>query len=251
MIAAPVIGHRGAAHLAPENTLSGIQLAAECGVQWVELDVTLLGDGTPVLCHDSHLDRFSNHQSPLEQLSETDLMGLDVGAWFDPQWINEPMPRLSDALLLCQQLGLGLNLEIKPFDIETDIIVRTIHEEVSVYWQTKEQLIISSYDHELLTHYREYDLFAQLGLLFDDIPEFWKLKATALQASSIHCDCHLITEEEVKEIITSGYDLYCYTCNDIQMAERLFAWGVDGIFTDNPILMNQFLQPKSVTSITV
>ena len=52
-----IIGHRGAAALAPENTLAGIRKAKEHGLNWVEFDVTLLGDGTPVLSHDNHLER--------------------------------------------------------------------------------------------------------------------------------------------------------------------------------------------------
>ncbi|HVC57601.1 MAG TPA: glycerophosphodiester phosphodiesterase family protein, partial [Stellaceae bacterium] len=52
-----VIGHRGAAARAPENTLAGLRRAKALGCSWVEFDVRLTGDGVPVLCHDSRLDR--------------------------------------------------------------------------------------------------------------------------------------------------------------------------------------------------
>ncbi|MCP4595520.1 glycerophosphoryl diester phosphodiesterase [Neptuniibacter sp.] len=238
MIASRIIGHRGAAALAPENTLAGIRMAAECGVRWVELDITLLGDETPVLCHDDELDRCTNQSGPLSFLSAIDLPKLDAGVWFDGSWANEPMPHLSDALLLCQELELGLNLEIKPHGIDANIIARKVFEEISVYWHQPEKLIISCYEQEVLSAYRSFDLFAQLGLLFDHLPDLWLLKAQALQAVSIHCDCQLIDQDEIKQVKQSGYDLYCYTCNDTALGKHLIESGVDGIFTDNPTLFN-------------
>src|SRR5882724_5773943 len=53
----PVIGHRGAAAHAPENTLAGLRVAKQLGCNWVEFDVRLTADGAPVLCHDPSLER--------------------------------------------------------------------------------------------------------------------------------------------------------------------------------------------------
>lgn len=49
------IGHRGAAALAPENTIAGMESALEAGVDFVELDVLPLADGTLVLAHSDDL----------------------------------------------------------------------------------------------------------------------------------------------------------------------------------------------------
>ena len=88
----------------------------------------------------------------------------------------------------------------------------------------------------MLAAYRHYDLFAQLGLLFDHLPELWQLKAKALQAVSVHCDQQLISQAEVHAVKQAGYDLYCYTCNDHERGRLLLEMGIDGIFTDNPTL---------------
>ena len=53
------MGHRGAAGLAPENTLASIRKAADQGAPWVEFDVMLTGDGVPVLFHDDSLKRLT------------------------------------------------------------------------------------------------------------------------------------------------------------------------------------------------
>lgn len=234
MIASRLIGHRGVAARAPENTLAGIRCAAEAGLSWVELDVTLLGDGTPVLCHDAYLDRCTNQNGPLNELKVIDLPLLDAGGWFDLEWINEPMPLLSDALLLCQNLQLGLNLEIKPFDINPELIATKIHEELAVYWQDPKKLLVSSFELDLLAKLREYNPDLQLGMLFKHLPELWQLAVQAIQPCTIHCDHNLITPDEISLIKTSGYELYCYTCNDPVRALELFSQGVDGVFTDLP-----------------
>jgi glycerophosphoryl diester phosphodiesterase len=46
------IGHKGAAALAPENTLRSLERALEVGVDMVEVDVVALADGTLLLAHD-------------------------------------------------------------------------------------------------------------------------------------------------------------------------------------------------------
>ena len=52
-----IMGHRGAPSLAPENTLLGFKTAFQAGALWTETDVSLLGDGTPVIFHDATMDR--------------------------------------------------------------------------------------------------------------------------------------------------------------------------------------------------
>jgi glycerophosphoryl diester phosphodiesterase len=66
---APVIGHRGAARLAPENTLAGLRMAAALGANCVEFDVRLTKDGVPVLFHDDTMDRTTDGRGRLASLT--------------------------------------------------------------------------------------------------------------------------------------------------------------------------------------
>ena len=54
------IGHRGAAHLAPENTVRSLRAAVDHGVDLVEFDVLDLPKGPLVLAHSDHLDEVSH-----------------------------------------------------------------------------------------------------------------------------------------------------------------------------------------------
>ncbi|HTE21522.1 MAG TPA: glycerophosphodiester phosphodiesterase [Candidatus Limnocylindria bacterium] len=68
-----IIGHRGAAGLALENTLQSIRSAIRSNVDAVEIDVRLTKDHHLVLSHDVHTGRVSTssinvHQTHLEEL---------------------------------------------------------------------------------------------------------------------------------------------------------------------------------------
>ena len=104
----------GLASLAPENTLASIKKAAELGVSWIELDVTLLGDGSAVMFHDHRLNRTTNGRGHLKRHSMETVSRLDAGSWFSEEFLGEKVPSLADTLNLVQSLGLGLNLELKP-----------------------------------------------------------------------------------------------------------------------------------------
>lgn len=64
-----VIGHRGAAGLAPENTLDGIAVAKAHGVDAVEIDVRVTKDKTLILQHDPTLLRHADDASKISELT--------------------------------------------------------------------------------------------------------------------------------------------------------------------------------------
>uniref|UniRef100_A0A3B4TX20 Glycerophosphodiester phosphodiesterase domain-containing protein 5-like n=1 Tax=Seriola dumerili TaxID=41447 RepID=A0A3B4TX20_SERDU len=87
--APPLIGHRGAPMLAPENTLMSFEKAVEAGSKGLETDVTIF-DGVPFLMHDRTLRRTTNvHEvfpnrtdAPAAMFTWAELESLNAGAWF-------------------------------------------------------------------------------------------------------------------------------------------------------------------------
>jgi len=75
-----IIGHRGAAGLAPENTLSAFKKACEIGVDAVELDVLLTADDKIVVHHDYNLNP-------------------EIARTADGEWLNRPGPVIRDLTL--------------------------------------------------------------------------------------------------------------------------------------------------------
>ena len=63
--ARPVIAHRGASGLAPENTIAAFELAVRRGADAFELDIQVTADGAPVVLHDDTLDRTTDRTGPV------------------------------------------------------------------------------------------------------------------------------------------------------------------------------------------
>ena len=80
----PVIGHRGAAGLAPENTLPGLHAAAAAGCRMVEVDVMLAACGTPMLHHDVSLARIEGVDGRVDRWTASQLRALDAGNGLGP-----------------------------------------------------------------------------------------------------------------------------------------------------------------------
>ena len=75
-----VIGHRGAAGLAPENTWESFDVALSLGVDAIETDIRATADGTLVLRHDAELERTTNGRGSLKDTTWEVVQTLDAGS---------------------------------------------------------------------------------------------------------------------------------------------------------------------------
>jgi glycerophosphoryl diester phosphodiesterase len=111
-----VIGHRGAAGLAPENTLASFRTAIELGADAVEFDLHVSRDGELVVIHDDTLDRTTTRTGRIEDLTLEEIRRADAGVRFAPRFQGERVPTLREVLDLVKTLGrpeFRLNLELK------------------------------------------------------------------------------------------------------------------------------------------
>jgi glycerophosphoryl diester phosphodiesterase len=113
-----IAGHRGNSAVAPENTISAFRKAHELGGRGVtcETDLALTRDGEFVLIHDKTVDRTTNGQGLVSNMTYSEIAKLDAGSWFDESFAGERIPLLRDALLLARQLGIIYQLELKIYD---------------------------------------------------------------------------------------------------------------------------------------
>lgn len=231
----PLIGHRGLAALAPENTLAAIHSAYQHGISWVELDASLLGDQSAILWHDDSWQRCSNHGGWLCDSNATDCTYIDAGYWFSPDFANEPVATVTDALQLLSKLNMGLNLELK-FHPGSDRqrLVSTIHTLIQQHWYSQCPVLISSFDQQLLREYRRYDVHQPLGLLFEALPANWPQRVAQFSPVSLHCNWHCLTWDQAHAVRAAGLLLVAYTCNDISAARTLWQMGVNSIISDCP-----------------
>ena len=102
-----VIGHRGAAAVRPENTLPSFRHAMDLGVDAVEFDVRVSGDGVAVVHHDPTTLRTCGEELWIERSSIGALRRLDASATFDGEFRparRTPIPLLDEVLDLTRTL---------------------------------------------------------------------------------------------------------------------------------------------------
>ena len=230
-----VIGHRGAAAAAPENTLASLRMAALLGISWVEFDVRLAADRVCVLLHDDRLDRTTSGHGEAARLDSAALRALDAGAWFDPRFAGEPVPTLAEAIGVLDELGLGANVEIKPAPGEEIATARAIAVELTGSWPAGlPPPLLSSFAEDALAAARETAPGIARGFLCGHLPRDWLRRAEALGCAAIHCDHRHLDGRQAAAVTDAGYALLAYTVNDPARARELFSWGVGAVFSDCP-----------------
>jgi len=107
-----LVGHRGASHDAPENTLAAFNLAWEQGADGIEGDFYLSSDGQVVCIHDKDTERTAGVKYVVAKTPFETLRSLDVGAWKDPVFKGERIPLLSEVLATVPE-GKYMIVELK------------------------------------------------------------------------------------------------------------------------------------------
>ena len=77
-----VFAHRGGGGLFPENTLEAFKYSAEMGVDVLELDIHSTADGKLVVMHDATVDRTTDGNGRVNELTFDQLKKLDAGYKF-------------------------------------------------------------------------------------------------------------------------------------------------------------------------
>jgi glycerophosphoryl diester phosphodiesterase len=228
-----VIAHRGGGALAPENTLAGLRRAKALGHAAVEFDVMLSGDGIPVLMHDETLERTTGGRGAVAATPYSAIAALDAGAKFGPAFAGEPVPSFAAAANLCLELGLWANVEIKPAKGRAPETGRAAAKLAAGVWRTPASApLLSSFDRDALDAARDEAPHLQRGLLVERVPPDWRRLLDRHGCASLNCDHAHLREADARAIRASGAWLLCYTVDDPETARRLFAWGVDAVFTD-------------------
>ncbi len=230
-----VIGHRGAAGHAPENTLASIRKARDLGAGWVEFDTKITEDGAVIVFHDDNLKRTTGIKGEVAKTALKEILTFDAGAWFGEDFAGERVPTLDQVLEVLEDLGLGANIEIKPspgLAVETGRAVAGV---LKTAWpETLPPPLISSFDPDALAAVRDAAPRLSLALLVFKIPRDWRALLKGLGCAALHAQAKHLTAKKAAAVIEEGYALRAFTVNDKAEAEKLFGWGVDAVISDFP-----------------
>lgn len=238
-----VLGHRGARHAAPENTLAAFELARDEGADGIELDVRLDADGDVVVVHDATLERVSEGRDArrVDLLTRAELDTVDVGG-------GERVPNLRRVLSFCAQHSLRVNVELKS-DLHPDLRTQAVqHVRLVKGCAALVRDVADPGDFILFSSFNPL-LVALLRRLVPEVPGAWlvhegqprMLRATrkraaraALDLNAVHPQGKLVTQELVSEWHAQSSVVNVWTVNDGAEARRLSETGVDAIISDCP-----------------
>lgn len=231
-----VFAHRGLNRVAPENTLAAFRAAAQAGARWIELDVDVIHDGTVIVCHDTLLDRTTDHSGSYYGMNAGEVAKIDAGSWFSPAFKGEPLPTFAQVVDLLNETGLNANVELKPCEAGAHMSQQLIEGVVRELSRLKPgiEIIVSSFSHVLLARFKEAAPQYPVGCLFEaaTLGPDWRSVLEMVGAEYIHPEDASLTPERVQTIRQAGFGINVWTVNTRMRANQLFNWGVTGVFTD-------------------
>jgi glycerophosphoryl diester phosphodiesterase len=230
-----IIGHRGAAASAPENTVAGFCKAASLGVRWVEFDVRLTADNVVVVLHDDTVDRTTDGCGAAAAMSFAEIERLDAGGWFGAAFRGERVPSFEAVIALLGELGLGAVVELKPAKGREAATAEATMALLRSRWPRHlPPPIVSSFAEAALIAARAAAPGLQRALLVEAVPADWRARLAATGSTMLHADHQRLAPAEVAALRAAGTPVFAYTVNDRARAELLASWGVAGLFSDRP-----------------
>ena len=214
------IGHRGAAALAPANSLRALELALEAGVDIVEIDVLGLPGRGLVLSHSSR----------------------DVAP--------DPLS-LDDALeFLAEHAALGLLADVKNGGYEREL-VEAIRRHGLV-----DRALVSTMDLSILREVKRLEPGVKRSVTYPRnraraaalrrVPSLlpWRIAALVLraEASAATLNYRVVTRSVVERCHDLGAAVFAWTVNEPALVARLDGLGVDGVITDDPSVFQAIFQ---------
>jgi glycerophosphoryl diester phosphodiesterase len=256
------IGHRGASAYAPEHNFAAYDLALDQGADYIEIDLQMTADGVLVALHDKTLNRTADAPEGVPErycrglVSKKTLEQIkmcDAGSWFGPEYagLEEPL-RIPTLEEIFQRYGTSVNyyIETKNPDAAPGMeeeLLRLLGEYglIPDPAETENwQVLIQSFSAESLQKIHD---------LNDSLPLIQLFSST--ETSPIQRDLDAVSEyavgigpykKDVDAALVEAAHEHClavhpYTVNTVEEMEALIALGVDGMFTNNPDLLDVVL----------
>lgn len=225
-----IIAHRGASWLAPENTVAASRLAWDLDADAVECDIWLSKDNRIICIHDATTKRTTGQDFRVSETDSKTLRKLDAGSFKDEKYRGEKLPFLHELIKAVPE-GKELVVEIKCGAEILPVLVKTVNK-----YDNKRVFSFISFN---------FDVIAETKKLFPEKKCYWLCSNAALLESTINrvtdagldgisLNFSIINEDVMKKAASLGLDVYSWTVDKPEEAERLIALGVKGITTNRP-----------------
>ena len=226
-----LVAHRGNSAHAPENTLSAIQSALDNDILHIEIDLQLTSDDVIIVMHDDSVDRTTDGNGTINNMSCAEIAMLDAGINFSKEFAGEKVPKLTDVLHTVNNTDCTLFLEVKNpsrYPGFADRLNETIKE-----YEGSNKIVVISFDQEWLNEFKQINPKTQVGKIC-----LWTGRTSAIKEMTtihVHWLSVILDPTLVYRVHKNGQQLIAWTVNNNLIIRVLLKLGVDGITTDNPI----------------
>ncbi|MEP1208389.1 MAG: glycerophosphodiester phosphodiesterase family protein [Rhizobiaceae bacterium] len=234
--------HRGASKLAPENTLAAFQYAYDLGFKIIETDVRCSTDGVVYAFHDQTLQRMVGDARKIEDLTSHQIDELRIEE-------EHPIPKLQDLYEAFPQAYF--NLDAKSWNCVEPLIA--LVERVSAgertcfgsFSQARLDVIAGRISGSSPAH--SFGTRGAVGLYLNYlVNRVIPVSETCAQLPVKRYGVTLVNSGTLRYYRSLGLKTYVWTVNDAAEMQRLIDIGVDGIMTDDCVLLKSVLQKNGL-----
>ena len=243
-----IIGHRGASHEAPENTLAAFQMALDAGADGVEFDVQLSKDGVPVVIHDASLQRTGLRDGLVSEFTADELSKVDAGSWFNAKFpkqasnafTRETIPALTQVLDLLKDTNGLIYIELKCGDHDFAPLARAVCDTIRDS-HLLPQMIVKSFKLAAIPAVRCHLPEVQTAALFEPtILDFLRHRkhilaiAREFGAHQISLHHSLVTHKLVSLATEAGMPVTIWTADNSKWIKKSRKLGIRALITNDP-----------------
>ena len=232
-----IYAHRGNQAQAVENSLTAFQDAVTAGADGIECDLHLTADGALVVIHDEQLDRTTDSQGEISDLSLAQIQGASL-RFPDGRLTQDRVPSLPELLNLLRDLDFKgtLNLELKTDQkdyagIEAAVLA-TVEELAPDF-----DVVYSSFNWYTLQRLKTLAPGAKIAALVEETLLPYLSHLPGLEPTAIHLDRQLYQDEDLRAQFKQ-WPIRLWTVNDPADWAYYASLAQDGhleaIMTDTP-----------------
>ncbi|GAA1704109.1 glycerophosphodiester phosphodiesterase [Microcella alkalica] len=235
-----IAGHRGDRATAPENTIPAIQAALDSSMEFVEIDVRTTLDGEPVLIHDETLERTTTGTGLVEERLWAELRELDAGTWYAPEWAGTRIPHFDDFIDVFTISRKKALVELK--DIWSEDELESIVSAIYVAG-VQDRIVFASFEIGTLHNLARAAPNLPRVVLRRTLPadpvrlaQYYGAAAVMTRLAEVRA-----RPEVVGAMHEAGLGIMLYTLNSEESWSEALAYGVDGVVTDEPSALDDWL----------
>jgi glycerophosphoryl diester phosphodiesterase len=237
-----IFAHRGASAFAPENTIPAFELAVHQGADVIELDVKLTADRKVIVFHDRTLERITGEPGQVNECTLDEIHTLDAGIHFDVSFRGEPIPTLFEVFDTIGDRSFD-NIELTNYASLNDSLPEKVAEIIRNR-KLINRVLISSFNPIALLRIRRQLPGISIALLSRP-GRNGALARSRLGYVLSYQALHIAVMDITKSIIKRTHQRHCrihpYSINEVEEFHHAIQMGVDGIFTNDPVMAKRAL----------